>query len=307
MNPEKYLRHTVWDRGNRFALLSATILNKAAFCRSVGLDPADVALVDVGHTFPVEHRPLYDVTQGKMTYEHRSETTPKIARTIVRLMQRHPDEKGLIHAHSYDIQGRLADRLRDFGVGDRIRVHDRDGRDAALEAWKAADEPDVFLSVKMEEALDLEGDRCRWQVLCKAPFLNTGDSRVAHRLADGQWAWYYRTALRTVIQACGRVVRAPDDRGATYLADSSLLDLFERARTDMPDWFAAQVDRMARPELPAFDPGAAVGGAASGSSGRSGSGTASRRDDGGSGSGRGGRTGRSKRSSPLADVWDTDE
>ncbi|MDG5757908.1 ATP-dependent DNA helicase [Natronococcus sp. A-GB1] len=303
MDPERYLRHTVWDRGNKFALLSATILNKAAFCRQVGLDPADVALVDVEHTFPVEHRPLYDVTQGKMTYEHRSETTPKLARTIVRVMQEHPDEKGLVHAHSYDIQERLADLLRDFGVGDRIRVHDRDSRDAALEEWKATDDPDVFLSVKMEEALDLKGDLCRWQVLCKAPFLNTGDSRVAHRLEEGQWAWYYRTALRTIIQACGRVVRAPDDYGATYLADSSLLDVFDRARSDMPDWFAAQVDRMERPELPAFEPSAAVSeGSSSGGRSRNGSGRNSSSARGSSGS----RSRRSSGSSPLADVWDTD-
>jgi hypothetical protein len=63
-----------------------------------------------------------------------------------------------------------------------------------------------------------------------------------------------------VIQACGRVVRAPDDYGATYLADSSLLDLFERARADTPDWFAEQVDRLSTPELPPFDPEAALSG-----------------------------------------------
>ncbi|SIR90974.1 helicase C-terminal domain-containing protein [Natronorubrum thiooxidans] len=302
MSPEKYLQHTVWDRGNKFALLSATILNKAAFCRQVGLDPATVALVDVEHTFPVENRPLYDVTQGKMTYDQRSETTPKIARTIVRLMQHHPDEKGLIHAHSYSIQERLAELLADFGVGDRVRTHDRDGRDAALEEWKASDEPDVFLSVKMEEALDLKGDLCRWQVLCKAPFLNTGDSRVAHRLEDGQWAWYYRTTLRTIIQACGRVVRAPDDYGATYLADLSLLDCFERARTDMPDWFAVQVDRMSQPDLPAFDPSAALTGDSGGTRGSSGGERPDR-----SRRTRSRRSGRSSSSSsPLADVWDTD-
>ena len=249
-----------------------------------------------------------------MTYEHRDETTPKIARTIVRLMQRHPDEKGLIHAHSYDIQGRLASLLRDFGVGDRIRVHDRDGRDADLEAWKRSDDPDVFLSVKMEEALDLKGDLCRWQVLCKAPFLNTGDSRVAHRLEEeGQWAWYYRAALRTVIQACGRVVRAPDDHGATYLADSSLLDLFERAKTDMPDWFEEQVVRMSQPTLPEFDPSAAVGdGSSTGGRRRREGDSATSRDAGGR-SDRNWSSRRSRRSSrsgsgssPVADVWDTD-
>src|SRR5699024_7859894 len=61
--PERYLKHTVWDRGNKFALLSATILDKEGFCRGVGLDPDATALVDVSHTFPVEKRPLYEVTQ----------------------------------------------------------------------------------------------------------------------------------------------------------------------------------------------------------------------------------------------------
>ena len=258
LDPARYLRHTVWDRGERFALLSATILSKSAFCRGVGLDPSRVALVDVEHTFPLKHRRLYDVTQGSMTYEHRDETIPKIARLIVRLMTHHPDEKGLIHAHSYDIAERLVDRLADFGVGARVRHHTRANRDAELDAWKASPEPSVFVSVKMEEALDLAGDACRWQVVCKAPYRNTNDSRVARRLADDQWGWYHRVALRTVIQACGRVVRAPDDYGATYLADDSVLDLFERARTDTPSWFRDQVDAMTAPSLPPFDPAAAL-------------------------------------------------
>ncbi|MDS0220401.1 ATP-dependent DNA helicase [Haloarcula sp. S1AR25-5A] len=288
MNPERYLKHTVWDRGNRFALLSATILNKEAFCANVGLDPENVALVEVGHTFPVENRPLYDVAQGKMTYEHRDDTLPDIARTIVRIMAQHPDEKGLIHCHSYAIQEQLKDLLDDFGVGARVRTHDKEGRDGALSAWKRSDNPDVFLSVKMEEALDLEGDLCRWQVLCKAPYPNTRDSRVARRLEDDQWGWYYRTALRTVIQACGRVVRAPDDYGATYLADSSLLDLFERADHDMPDWFRAQVDRLSQPDLPRFAPDQALSGLSSG--------TKRRHDRSRSRSGDGNH--------PLSDVWD---
>jgi Rad3-related DNA helicase len=258
LDPARYLHHTVWNRGRKFALLSATMLDKTAFCRSAGLDPDAVALVDVPHTFPVENRPLYDVTRGKMTYEHRDETLPEIARVVVRLMAVHADEKGLIHAHSYDIAERLRELLAEFGVGNRVRGHDSDNRDAALSGWKQSNDPEVFVSVKMEEALDLEGELCRWQLLCKAPYPNTSDSRVARRLEDDQWGWYYRTALRTVIQACGRVVRSPDDHGATYLADRSLLDLFERARNDMPPWFEAQVDRLSDPDLPPFDPERAV-------------------------------------------------
>jgi Rad3-related DNA helicase len=309
LDPERYLQSTVWDRGQRFALLSATILNKAAFCRQVGLDPERVALVDVEHTFPVEHRPLYDLTRGKMTYDERDATLPRVAEALVRVMQAHPDEKGLVHCHSYAIQGRLLEQLREYGVAGRVRAHDREGRDQALETWKATDDPDVFLSVKMEEALDLEGELCRWQVICKAPYPNTRDSRVAHRLDDGQWSWYRRTALRTVIQACGRVVRAPDDHGATYLGDSSLLQLFENTRQDMPGWFADQVDRMSEPDLPDLDPDAALGDASgTGRRGRRGtSGHSSRGDTDGSGGSDGdASSGTRDRSSPLADAWDTE-
>lgn len=250
LNPERYLKHTVWDRGEKFALLSATILNKEAFCAKVGLPAEDVEMVEVGHTFPVERRPLYDVTQGKMTYEERDSTLPAIAKTIVRVMAKHSDEKGLIHCHSYAIQEKLEARLSRLGIGSRIRSHDKQNRDKKLIEWKQSDSSDVFLSVKMEEALDLEGDLARWQVICKAPYPNTRDTRVEKRLEDGMWGWYYRNTLETIIQACGRVIRAPDDYGATYLADSSLLDLFERSRTDMPPWFEEQVDRMSVPDLP---------------------------------------------------------
>lgn len=250
LNPERYLKHTIWDRGQKFALLSATILSKNSYCRQVGLDPANVSMVTVPHTFPVEYRPLYDVTQGAMTYEERDETLPKIAEVIARIMRKHRDQKGLIHCHSYDIQDKLHAHLADLGVEERLRKHSAARRDEQLDAWKESRSSDVFLSVKMEEALDLSDELCRWQVLCKAPYENTRDSRVATRLENGRWGWYYRTALETVIQACGRVVRGPDDYGATYIADSSLLDVFSNARHDMPQWFKEQVDRMSTPSLP---------------------------------------------------------
>ena len=312
LNPERHLQHTVWDRGERFALLSATILDREAFCRGVGLDPSRVALVDVEHTFPLENRPLYDVTRGPMTYEEREETIPKVVRLLVRLMARHPEETGIVHAHSYGIQSRLAEGLAEAGVAARVRSHDRENRDAALADWLATDRPDVFLSVKMEEALDLEGDRARWQVVCKAPYRSTSDSSVARRLDDGRWGWYRRDALKTVIQACGRVVRAPDDHGVTYLADSSLLDLFDRARGDLPDWFAAQVDRMTAPDLPPVDAGAALAGV-SGSPGGSSERSKTNRSTGRSAPGRSGAgpdrastttdDDGSDESHPLSDVW----
>ncbi|MDZ7746431.1 MAG: helicase C-terminal domain-containing protein [Halobacteriales archaeon] len=235
-----------------------------------------------------------------MTYEHRDETLPKVARTIVRLMAAHTRREG---ADPLLTRYAIAERTRrrcstSSASAAGVRPTTRTTATPRCSAWKRATTPSVFVSVKMEEALDLEGDLCRWQVLCKAPYPNTRDSRVARRLEDDQWAWYYRTALRTVIQACGRIVRAPDDYGATYLADSSLLDVFERARADTPAWFREQIDAMEQPELPPFDPGAANADASPTRSYGSDA-TETSETDTTSGS-------KSLSDHPLGDVWGTD-
>jgi Rad3-related DNA helicase len=201
----------------------------------------------------VENRPLHDATQGFMTKEHRGETLPKIASAIVQLMDRHRDEKGLIHCHSYSIKQQLVDAVRkESTTPSRVMSHSSNDRDQMLESWKQKNGNEVFFSVKMEEALDLKYELCRWQAITKAPYKHTADPIVNHRLEENdEWAWYYRTALRTIIQACGRVVRQPDDYGDTYILDRSILDVFERARSDMPDWFKSQVRRMDEIDLTA--------------------------------------------------------
>jgi len=252
LHPQRFLKYALWERGDKIALLSATLLDKESFCSNIGLSPSKATLVDIPHSFPVENRPLYDVTQGKMTSEHREETLPKIAVAITQLMKKHQTEKGLVHCHSYAIKDGLVGRVGELTSSpDRIETHNRHDRDDSLQKWKQRNSNSVFFSVKMEEALDLKYDLCRWQALCKAPYKHTEDPIVQHRLQENnQWSWYHRSALRTIMQACGRVVRQPDDYGATYLLDSSILDVFERARSDMPQWFVDQVDRMKEPNLP---------------------------------------------------------
>ncbi len=252
LNPAPFLRHTVWDRGVRFALLSATILDPEAYCRGVGLPSGRVRTVDVPHTFPLRQRPLFDVMVGEMTYEARAGTLPKMGELLVRLMAVHPDSKGLVHCHSYAIQEHLFEQLTAAGAADRVIKHSTEDRDRLLDQWKHESAPQVLLSVRMEEALDLHDDLCRWQLLCKAPYLNTRDSRVQHRLDAGAWDWYNRMALRRIIQACGRVVRSADDYGETYIADSSIGGLFDRTQQLMPSWFREQVTAMREPELPPY-------------------------------------------------------
>jgi hypothetical protein len=96
------------------------------------------------------------------------------------------------------------------------------------------------------------------------------------------------------------VVRAPDDYGATYLADSSLLDLFERASADTPPWFRQQVDRLSTPSLPPFDPTAALAGVAADSTAAGGH---RRRRSSADGQTRSESEADRRQNHPLSDVW----
>jgi len=245
-----------------------------------------------------------------MTYEERDETLPKIARQVVRIMQKHPDEKGLIHRHSYAIKENLESLLRDFGVGERLRSHESEDRDAQLTSWKRTDDPDVFLSVKMEEALDLEGDLCRWQVICKGavpehprlagrpaplrrPVGLVLPRRASHRdpglRSRGQSARRLRLDVPRRLLAAGPVRARPcgharlvpgPDRPAIRTRPARVL---ARGRA----WRRERRGRGRRFE--------------SGTSGRSRS-----RSRSGSRAGSRSRSGASTRSSPMADVWDTE-
>jgi Rad3-related DNA helicase len=227
-------------------LLSATLLNTDSFCREVGLDPEKATLVEMDHTFPLKNRPLVDISQGSMTSDEQDTTIPKVAKSIKQLLGKHSSQKGIIHAHSYDIKDQLIEHLDDLGAdGSRIITHKPYDRDETLTHWKERNDNSVLVSVSMEEALDLKDDLARWQVLCKAPYPNVGDPVVKYRMDElNQWGWYYRTALKTIMQACGRIIRSPDDYGVTYIADSSIHDVFEKTRHEMPPWFEEQVQAM---------------------------------------------------------------
>lgn len=51
--------------------------------------------------------------------------------------------------------------------------------------------------------------------------------------------WYATSAIVTMIQAYGRIMRSEDDSGVTYILDSSLMNLISRWRTifDQVSWF----------------------------------------------------------------------
>ena len=228
--------------GERVLMLSATILDPPTYLRSLGIDPQDATVISVPSEFPPENRPIYPRNTARMTRHYLERDLPKVVAEITELMESHPDDKGLIHTHTYKIAAYIAKGLPKR-FQDRLVTHyGPDGRDHALEQHRKSRKPTVLLTPSMTEGIDLPGDLSRWQVLCKLPYPYLGDPQIARR-RDLDPTWYdWRTCL-TVVQAYGRSVRSADDFAVTYVLDADFGAFVKRQRGRLPGWFLEAVQR----------------------------------------------------------------
>ena len=240
--------------GERVLLMSATILDPATYAASLGIEADEVAVVRMPSTFPPERRPMVVRPTARMTRRYRDADLPKLVDGVARILRDHPNEKGVVHAHTYAVARAIRDGLpRDLAA--RVVTHDdASGRDAALTQHLAARSPTVLVTPSMTEGIDLADDAARFQAICKVPWPFLGDPQVAAR-KERDPAWYAWRACLTVVQAYGRSVRSDTDHAATYLLDAGFPAFLRGQRARLPDWFLeAIVDDDATDDLPTGDP-----------------------------------------------------
>src|SRR5262249_24342100 len=92
-----------FNKCDKTLMMSATILDKDAFCRCVGLVPRQVKFIQGRSEFPLENRPIYplDIAPLNYTQLQRDNVQKAIARTIDAILTRHYSEKGIIHTTPY--------------------------------------------------------------------------------------------------------------------------------------------------------------------------------------------------------------
>jgi ATP-dependent DNA helicase DinG len=217
-------------------MLSATVLDAATFLRGLGIDEDETHVIRTPSSFPPERRPVVLMPVTRLTRHHLASGLPKLVDAIAELCERHADEKGVIHAHSYRIAQAIERGLPREHSWRLITHHDAAERDAALATHLESDDPTILLSPSMTEGIDLAEDLARWQVVCKVPYPYLGDPQVARRM-ERDPGWYdWRTCL-SIVQAYGRSVRSEDDFAVTYLLDADFPGYLRRQRSRLPDWF----------------------------------------------------------------------
>ena len=190
----------IFKKCNKSLLMSATILDKDAFCASVGLTPADVKFIQVDSDFPLENRPIYPLGVAQLNYKTLQQDVVKlkIIEKIDRIMTHFKDHKGIIHLTSYQ---QLQWVRNGISKDNRKRLIETDPeiqRDEIISEHINATKPTVLISPSLHLGLDLHDDLSRFQIIAKVPYPSMGDSWIAKKFGRNKQWYNWQTALRLV-------------------------------------------------------------------------------------------------------------
>lgn len=232
-----FLDELVFDAADIKLYMSAYPGEKTSFCRSLGLDPDKVAYAALGSSFPVSNRPIVMSLVGPMGMRNVDATLPAFLKLVGKILKLHADEKGLVHCNSYKLGEAIMAYFENTKHGERLLFpRSAEERDAAFLKHSTSLEPTVMISPSMTEGYDFSDDLARWQVIAKVPYPNLGDAWVAAKKESDEH-WYAQTAISTIVQATGRIVRSGEDRGITYIVDEDFRHLWDRHREKFPNWW----------------------------------------------------------------------
>jgi ATP-dependent DNA helicase DinG len=226
----------VWSHANKFILSSATI-EPTYFASMMGLDIADIDVINPGSSFPTALRPIFVRPHHRVSRRSTDEDLLELVRAIDKLIASY-NGRGLIHTGNYATSLFIAQHTIHH---DRVLYHDAENRLSVLDRFKdKGSERKVLLSPSMTEGVDLPYELCVFQIIAKMPFANMGDplwqARFNSDLARGMFA-YNGEAISSVVQACGRGMRAHDDYCDTYILDRSFSRLKAENDYRFPKFF----------------------------------------------------------------------
>lgn len=228
----EYAHEHLFKFGNKVLLLSATVLNKEAFCESIGVSPEDAAFISIDSPFPKENTPTFFIPAGDMGRGKIDQTLPNMAEIIKALIDEHKNEKGIIHTRTFKIANYLKDNIKTS----RFLTHDSENREEILKKHMTSKKPTILLSPSSTEGLDLKDELSRFQIICKLHWPYLGDELIKRRM-DKYNYWYPYQAVKSLIQAKGRSIRTADDYAVTYILDDAFERLFSQNISLFPSYF----------------------------------------------------------------------
>ena len=196
------LTHCLFDFADVVILMSATIVDKDSFAKTLGIEKYEY--VEIESTFDPKKSPIYCHSKYPLNYKTLNKFLPSVAEIAKTLADSHKDEKGIIHTHSFQITQALQKVLK--GKRYLFREEGVTNEDIIMEHSVRTDDT-VLVSPSLTMGLDLKGDLGKWQIIIKLPYPSLASKRVKKMFEDNP-AWYRMRMLMALVQASGRCTRS---------------------------------------------------------------------------------------------------
>lgn len=232
------LANRLFETVERVILLSATFIDHRKEMSDLGIGKDDYEYIEAPSAFDPEKSPIRTVGKYPLTYKEVDTNLPKVIDEILlKILDKHKDEKGLIHTVSFKITKAIQERV--FNK----RLLFREGgvtNEKLIEEHIENSDPTVMVSPSMSHGVDLKGDLGRFQVIMKVPYLPLSSKRIK-RLSKEDYQWYVNRTLSTIVQMSGRCTRNESDEAVTYILDGSVVTLLKRNWNKLPKFFRDRV------------------------------------------------------------------
>lgn len=219
---------------DRIIFMSATILDIDGFIKMLGVDKEDCLVIRCESDFDPEKSPIYCLQSCSTNYQALKDekNLEKIANEVSRILDRHKNEKGIIHTGNSTISKYLKDHIKN----DRLLVrYENIQNNDIVNHHHTSKKPTVLVSSSLNEGVDLKDDLSRFQIIVKVPFLSLSDSRTKAK-RDLDTKWYLAETFKKFVQQCGRSTRNSKDFSITYVLDNKFLYWFGVAKKNK--WFS---------------------------------------------------------------------
>lgn len=220
----------LWKHGERFLCMSGSGGSPEQFVEDLGFE-GQWAPVFAPSTFPVTNRPIYVCPSARMTRKTEQLEWPKMAKALLAVIDMHPDDKILVHTHSYALTKFLYNTYVESLEEDqpsRVECYlAAEKKDSAVKWFEATDNA-VLLAPSLDRGYDHSDiDIC---VICKVPSPYLGSKQVQKRLREtrGGQIWYANETVKTLTQMYGRVMRSEHDSGTTIVLDEMFSSFYSR-------------------------------------------------------------------------------
>ena len=232
---DKYAQEYMFSLGCHVLMMSATILSKQVMCNGLGIDSHEVFAYRMKNRFPLANRRIKYEPCGSLSYRNKRGTFPKLVQKINQICANHPDQKGIIHTHTFEISGLLIEKCHPDVSSRFLFQKDFDTKQDMLD-WHAKEDKSIIIAPAMHEGLDLKDDLSRFQIICKVPYPSMSDPQIKARMELSHRFYEWITAQK-LVQSYGRSVRSEKDWAETYVVDSEFKRFYEVARSMLPSWF----------------------------------------------------------------------